>query len=30
MILVEAMSAAWGTVPVSGGEQVWSELALEP
>lgn len=28
ILLVEAMSAAWGTVPVSGGKQVWSELAL--
>ncbi|MEU3414597.1 SpoIIE family protein phosphatase [Streptomyces sp. NPDC006658] len=24
--LVEAVSAAWGTVPVSGGKQVWAEL----
>jgi anti-sigma regulatory factor (Ser/Thr protein kinase) len=30
LLLVEAMSAAWGTVPVSGGKQVWSELVLEP
>ncbi|MBG0850670.1 SpoIIE family protein phosphatase [Streptomyces spinoverrucosus] len=29
LLLVEAMSAAWGTVPVSGGKQVWSELALD-
>ncbi|MFH0172504.1 SpoIIE family protein phosphatase [Streptomyces cacaoi] len=29
ILLVEAMSDAWGTVPVSGGKQVWSELALE-
>jgi anti-sigma regulatory factor (Ser/Thr protein kinase) len=29
ILLVEAMSAAWGTVPVSGGKQVWSEVALE-
>jgi anti-sigma regulatory factor (Ser/Thr protein kinase) len=29
ILLVEAMSAAWGTVPVSGGKQVWSEIALE-
>ena len=28
ILLVEAMSAAWGTVPVSGGKQVWSEIAL--
>ncbi|MGW6787531.1 SpoIIE family protein phosphatase [Streptomyces chartreusis] len=27
ILLVEAMSAAWGTVPVSGGKQVWSEIA---
>ncbi|MER6346870.1 SpoIIE family protein phosphatase [Streptomyces sp. NPDC001595] len=29
LLLVEAMSAAWGTVPVSGGKQVWSEIALD-
>ncbi|MFD4551665.1 SpoIIE family protein phosphatase [Streptomyces sp. NPDC058466] len=28
ILLVEAMSAAWGTLPVSGGKQVWCELAL--
>lgn len=28
ILLVEAMSAAWGTVPVSGGKQVWSEVTL--
>ncbi|GGL63536.1 hypothetical protein GCM10010129_04070 [Streptomyces fumigatiscleroticus] len=28
ILLVEAMSAAWGTVPVGGGKQVWSEIAL--
>ncbi|WP_369174686.1 SpoIIE family protein phosphatase [Streptomyces sp. R28] len=28
ILLVEAVSAAWGTVPVSGGKQVWSEIAL--
>ncbi|MER6414385.1 SpoIIE family protein phosphatase [Streptomyces humidus] len=28
ILLVEAMSDAWGTVPVSGGKQVWSELVL--
>ncbi|ELS58597.1 SpoIIE family protein phosphatase [Streptomyces viridochromogenes] len=28
ILLVEAMSATWGTVPVSGGKQVWSEIAL--
>lgn len=30
VLLVEAVSAAWGTVPVSGGKQVWSEIALDP
>ncbi|WP_078957957.1 SpoIIE family protein phosphatase [Streptomyces glaucescens] len=30
LLLVEAMSASWGTVPVSGGKQVWSEIVLEP
>ncbi|MFJ3669349.1 SpoIIE family protein phosphatase [Streptomyces sp. NPDC090106] len=29
ILLVSAMSAAWGTVPVSGGKQVWSEITLE-
>ncbi|MFE0513833.1 SpoIIE family protein phosphatase [Streptomyces sp. NPDC058964] len=29
ILLVEAVSASWGTVPVSGGKQVWAELALE-
>ncbi len=28
ILLVEAMSDTWGTVPVSGGKQVWCELAL--
>ncbi|MFD7880074.1 SpoIIE family protein phosphatase [Streptomyces sp. NPDC059766] len=28
ILLVEAMSESWGTVPVSGGKQVWCELAL--
>ncbi|WP_425473293.1 SpoIIE family protein phosphatase [Streptomyces montanus] len=28
ILLVEALSAVWGTVPVSGGKQVWSEIAL--
>ncbi|MGV9572175.1 SpoIIE family protein phosphatase, partial [Streptomyces nigra] len=28
ILLVEAMTTAWGTVPVSGGKQVWCELAL--
>ncbi|MEU9116810.1 SpoIIE family protein phosphatase [Streptomyces sp. NPDC048483] len=30
LLLVEAMSAAWGSVPLSGGKQVWSEIALSP
>jgi anti-sigma regulatory factor (Ser/Thr protein kinase)/PAS domain-containing protein len=29
ILLVEAVSAAWGTVPVSGGKQVWAEIALD-
>ncbi|MFF3332355.1 SpoIIE family protein phosphatase [Streptomyces sp. NPDC002888] len=28
ILLVEAMSDTWGTVPVSGGKQVWCELPL--
>jgi GAF domain-containing protein/anti-sigma regulatory factor (Ser/Thr protein kinase) len=28
LLLVEAMSATWGTVPVSGGKQVWCEVPL--
>jgi anti-sigma regulatory factor (Ser/Thr protein kinase) len=28
ILLVEAVSDAWGTVPVSGGKQVWSEMTL--
>ncbi len=28
ILLVEALSAAWGTVPVSGGKQVWAEIAV--
>ncbi|MFE7331737.1 SpoIIE family protein phosphatase [Streptomyces sp. NPDC057565] len=30
ILLVEAMSAAWGSVPVGGGKQVWSEITLPP
>ncbi len=26
ILLVEAVSAAWGSVPVSGGKQVWADL----
>ncbi|MDX3077449.1 SpoIIE family protein phosphatase [Streptomyces sp. MI02-7b] len=28
ILLVEAVSTAWGTVPLSGGKQVWSELTV--
>jgi anti-sigma regulatory factor (Ser/Thr protein kinase) len=28
ILLVEALSATWGTLPVSGGKQVWAEIAL--
>jgi len=30
ILLVEAMSDTWGTVPVSGGKQVWAEVPLSP
>ncbi|WP_267246526.1 SpoIIE family protein phosphatase [Streptomyces sp. PR69] len=30
ILLVEAVSAAWGSVPVSGGKQVWSEIVVPP
>ncbi|MFJ7900093.1 SpoIIE family protein phosphatase [Streptomyces sp. NPDC096198] len=29
ILLVGAMAAAWGTLPVSGGKQVWAEVLLE-
>ncbi|MFD4791103.1 SpoIIE family protein phosphatase [Streptomyces sp. NPDC058459] len=29
ILLVEAVSRAWGTVPVSGGKQVWAELVTD-
>nr|WP_246890553.1 ATP-binding protein [Streptomyces sp. LBUM 1480] len=29
ILLVEAVSTAWGTVPVSGGKQVWAEIPLD-
>ncbi|MEV7289289.1 SpoIIE family protein phosphatase [Streptomyces sp. NPDC093252] len=29
LLLVEALSGTWGTVPVSGGKQVWSELPVD-
>ncbi|MCX3061705.1 SpoIIE family protein phosphatase [Streptomyces beihaiensis] len=28
LLLVEAMSAAWGSTPVSGGKQVWCEIVV--
>ncbi|WP_347178084.1 SpoIIE family protein phosphatase [Streptomyces sp. LX-29] len=30
ILLVEAMSSGWGSVPVSGGKQVWSEIVVPP
>ncbi|GGU51514.1 hypothetical protein GCM10010211_15250 [Streptomyces albospinus] len=30
LLLVEAMSESWGSVPLSGGKQVWSEICLFP
>ncbi|MCW7940819.1 PAS/PAC sensor protein [Streptomyces hygroscopicus] len=30
ILLVEAVSAMWGTLPVSGGKQVWADLVLPP
>ncbi|MFC6066162.1 SpoIIE family protein phosphatase [Streptomyces ochraceiscleroticus] len=30
LLLVEAMTESWGSVPVSGGKQVWGEIALPP
>ncbi|GGY24466.1 SpoIIE family protein phosphatase [Streptomyces djakartensis] len=30
LFLVEAMSSAWGSVPVGGGKQVWSEIVVSP
>ncbi|MEU4849514.1 SpoIIE family protein phosphatase [Streptomyces gilvosporeus] len=30
LLLVEAMSLVWGSVPLSGGKQVWSEIAVSP
>ncbi|AYN43446.1 PAS sensor protein [Streptomyces dangxiongensis] len=29
ILLVEAVSAAWGTIPVSGGKQVWADLVAD-
>lgn len=28
LLLIEAMSQTWGSVPLSGGKQVWGELSL--
>ncbi|KMS68545.1 hypothetical protein ACH49_27145 [Streptomyces leeuwenhoekii] len=28
VLLVEAVSAAWGTLPAGGGKQVWCEIPL--
>ncbi|MFF8289539.1 SpoIIE family protein phosphatase [Streptomyces sp. NPDC016309] len=30
LMLVEALSTSWGSVPLSGGKQVWCEVALSP
>jgi serine phosphatase RsbU (regulator of sigma subunit)/PAS domain-containing protein len=30
ILLVEAVSAGWGSVPVSGGKQVWAEIQVPP
>jgi hypothetical protein len=30
ILLVEALSAAWGTMPLSGGKQVWCEVPVHP
>ncbi|MGY0064066.1 ATP-binding SpoIIE family protein phosphatase [Streptomyces sp. LZ34] len=30
ILMVEARSASWGSVPVGGGRQVWSEIVLLP
>ncbi|MGW3495373.1 SpoIIE family protein phosphatase [Streptomyces sp. NPDC001020] len=29
ILLVEAVSAAWGALPVSGGKQVWADVVLD-
>ncbi|QEV42593.1 PAS sensor protein [Streptomyces nodosus] len=29
ILLVEAVSATWGALPVGGGKQVWADIALE-
>ncbi|MYU15785.1 PAS sensor protein, partial [Streptomyces sp. SID8361] len=28
LLLIEAMSQTWGSVPLSGGKQVWGEISL--
>ncbi|MFF8602090.1 SpoIIE family protein phosphatase [Streptomyces sp. NPDC015232] len=30
LLLVSEMSAAWGSVPISGGKQVWCDITLSP
>ncbi|MEU2156175.1 SpoIIE family protein phosphatase [Streptomyces sp. NPDC019396] len=30
LLIVEASSASWGSVPLSGGKQVWAEIPLAP
>jgi PAS domain-containing protein len=30
ILLVAAVSVAWGSVPLSGGKQVWGEIAISP
>ncbi|NUK02592.1 SpoIIE family protein phosphatase [Streptomyces lunaelactis] len=30
ILLVQAVSASYGSVPLSGGKQVWAEVALQP
>ncbi|MFF6787506.1 SpoIIE family protein phosphatase [Streptomyces filamentosus] len=30
LLLVAAMSAAWGSIPLSGGKQVWCDITLSP
>ncbi len=30
LVLVQAVSTSWGSVPLSGGKQVWGEIALPP
>lgn len=30
LLIVEALSTAWGSVPFAGGKQVWAEVALSP